>query len=505
MVSDAPRGARPRGRLTTTLRRRAADFVAAGALLRPGERLLLMLSGGADSMALLDIVRAVDRRLGLGLDLAALHVDYATRGAASTRDREIVAAACGALGLPLHVVRLTRKPAAAGFQERAREIRYDAARAIVARGDADLIVTAHNRDDQAETVLYRLIKYAAPSSLRAMRPREQGLARPLLCLGAAELRAYCAERGIAYGHDESNDTVDYRRNLVRHEVLPVLSTINPRVAETLADAAALADDEHAIVAAAVDQAWARVALPPAWLSGDADVESRADAGGEGTGESRGKAGAGPGGEPLWVLDLAALAAEAPALRALCLRRLAAAALGDEALLGRRATQLLERLAAGSAGSQAVTLSATLEAVREYDRLTVRRRRPGHTCAPVVLAPGSSVVFCGRRYHADLIVGPAFERTTTEAWLSVDRPDCEIVLRHPRRGDRLRPFGMAADVLLSDLFGAARVPRARRPLAVVADLDGRPAWVCPGRSSEWFRVTAETPYTLHIFEQATEAT
>ena len=498
MVSGAPTGARPRGRLTADLRRRAADFVAAGALLLPGERLLLMLSGGADSMALLDIVRAVDRRLGLGLELAVLHVDYATRGVASTRDREIVAAACAALGVPLHVVRLARKPAAANFQERAREIRYDAARTLVARGDADLIVTAHNRDDQAETVLYRLVKYAAPSSLRAMRPREQGLARPLLCLGAAELRAYCAERGIAYGHDESNDAVDYRRNLVRHEVLPVLSTINPRVAETLADAAALADQEHAVVAAAVDQAWARVALPAVH---PADGEAGAGPGVDHAGEGRPV----PGGEPPWTLDLRALAAEPPALRALCLRRLAAAALGDEALLGRRATQLLERLAAGSAGSRAVTLSAALEAVREYDRLTVRRRQPDHVCAPAVLAPGSSVVFCGRRYRADLIHGPAFERTTTEAWLSVSRPDCEIVLRHPRRGDRLRPFGMAADVLLSDLFGAGHVPRARRPLAVVADLDGRPAWVCPGRSSEWFRVTAETPYTLHIFEQATEAT
>jgi hypothetical protein len=65
--------------------------------------------------------------------------------------------------------------------------------------------------------------------------------------------------------------------------------------------------------------------------------------------------------------------------------------------------------------------------------------------------------------------------------------------------------MAADVLLSDLFTANRVPRARRPRAVVAELDGEIAWACPGRSSESFRVTERTPYTLHIFEEATEAT
>jgi tRNA(Ile)-lysidine synthase len=336
---------RNRSRLAASLRRRAADFVAAGELLRPGERALLMLSGGADSMALLDLVGSVDRRLGLGLELSALHVDYATRGAASTRDRQIVEDACRVLAVPLHVVALAHKPSGSAFQERARQIRYDAARAVVARGEADVVVSAHNRDDQAETVLYRLAKYAAPSSLRAMRPREAGLARPLLCLGGAELRAYCRELGIAYGEDETNSTVDYRRNLVRHEVLPVLRAINPRVSETLAEAAALADEEHAVLAAAVDEAWGRIARPGVPATGELS----------------------------WALDVRALGDEPAGLRALCLRRLVRCALGDDALITRRLTQGLERLAAASAGSRTVALGRGYEAVREYELLSVRRR------------------------------------------------------------------------------------------------------------------------------------
>ena len=400
-----------------------------------------------------------------------------TRGAASTRDRQIVEEACRALAVPLHVVALAHKPTGSAFQERARQIRYDAARAVVARGEADVVVSAHNRDDQAETVLYRLAKYAAPSSLRAMRPREGGLARPLLCLGGAELRAYCGELGIAYGEDETNSTVDYRRNLVRHEVLPVLRAINPRVSETLAEAAALADEEHAVLVAAVDEAWGRIARPGAPATSELS----------------------------WALDVRALGDEPAGLRALCLRRLVRCALGDDALITRRLTQGLERLAAASAGSRTVALGRGYEAVREYELLSVRRRAGTHACPPVALTPGSSQLFCERRFRAELVAGAAFEKRTDEAWLAVGRPDLEIVLRHPRRGDRLRPFGMAAEVLLSDLFTASRVPRARRPLAVVAELDGEIAWACPGRSSESFRVTEGTPYTLHIFEEATEAT
>ena len=150
---------------------------------------------------------------------------------------------------------------------------------------------------------------------------------------------------------------------MRHDVLPVLEVINPRVAETLAHAAALADEEHAVIAVALDEAWSRVAgLSPL-----------------------------PRGEPSWALDVTALGVEPAALRAMCLRRLARTALGDEALLGRRLTQRLAELAAGAAGSRAVTLGGGYEAVREYDRLTGASpgrgaRVPAHRLATRLVRP-----------------------------------------------------------------------------------------------------------------------
>ena len=216
------------------LERRVTAFVGEQAVLHPGERAMLMLSGGADSMALLAIVRNAARRLGLGLDLAALHVDYATRGADSVRDADIVARACNAAGVPLHVVRLERRLSGGDFQARARELRYREARALAEAHGYDAIVTAHNRDDQAETVLYQLTKYATPRALAGMRPREGRLARPLLCLGATEIREYCRAAGIEYGEDVTNARPVYARNRLRLEVLPLLRAVNPRVVETLA-------------------------------------------------------------------------------------------------------------------------------------------------------------------------------------------------------------------------------------------------------------------------------
>ncbi len=245
------------------LERRVGVFVAEHHVLHPAERAVLMLSGGPDSMALFAIVAALERRLGLGLELLAVHVDYRARGAQSDRDRELVEGACAAAGVPLHVRRLEHPLRGAGFQARARDLRYRYAREVAAREGASAIVTGHNRDDQAETVLYRLAKYASPRGLAGMRPRDGDVARPLLCAGAAELRAYCAAAAIAFGDDASNASAAYARNVLRHEVMPRLEVLNPRLAETLAAAALQAAAEGDVLAAAVAQARRRVAVDPA--------------------------------------------------------------------------------------------------------------------------------------------------------------------------------------------------------------------------------------------------
>ncbi len=467
------------------LERRVADGVVATGALRRGERALLMLSGGADSMALLSLVRAADRRLGLCLRLAALHVDYGLRGADSDRDRCIVERACGDAGLDLHVERLRGRLAGRDFQARAREQRYGLARELVAQRGYEVIVTAHNRDDQAETILYRLAKYASPRGLAGMRSRDGDLARPLLGLGAAEIRDYCRAAGIEYGEDVTNAAPLYARNVLRLEVLPRLEALNPRLAETLAAAAEQAAAEADVLDAVSAAARERVVRPA----------GRGD---------------------LLAVDVSALVAEPPALRALVLHDLLREAMGGEALVERRLVEALLRLAERADDAGRVSLGRGLEAVRGRGALRVRAVAAAHACAPAVVdgaaiaaagEAGLAVGFCGRVWRLRLRDGAAFDREAAlagAAFAGLTAVPRRVTLRHARRGERFAPLGLGGETTAARYLAAARVPVEQRPQAPLLDVDGRAAWVGggPGRVAQAFRVEHSSALTLHVVQEGT---
>jgi tRNA(Ile)-lysidine synthase len=472
------------------LERRVAGFVERENVLRPAEHVLLMLSGGADSMALLALLPGVGARLGLQLRLSALHVDYGARGADSDRDREIVARGCAAAGVPLHVVRLGRRLSGAGFQARARALRYERAGELAAARGCDVVATAHNRDDQAETVLYRLTKYASPRGLAGMRPRERRLARPLLCLGAAEIREYCRTRGIEYGEDVTNARPVYARNALRLEVLPALARLNPRVAETLSDTAAMAAAEADVLAAATAAAAARAAPPLA-----------------------------PG--DLAALDIAALSAEAPALRALVLHDAAREALGGEALVERRVVEALLALCARRDDTGRTSIGRGLEAVRSGGVLRLRRRAPAHVCEPAsvdgaALAGGRGgggrppPPPGGRSFRARLLDGSALERDPARVFVGLAGPPRRVTLRHPRPGERFAPLGLGGETTVARFLAGARAPAPERTRALVLAVDDAVAWVGftdidgarRGRVAQDFRVRESSPCTLLVFEEDT---
>jgi tRNA(Ile)-lysidine synthase len=227
------------------------ERVRAGGLLEPGRAVLALLSGGRDSVCLLDV--AV--RIAGAPHVAALHCNYGLRAEADA-DEAHCAALCDRLGVPLHVHR-PRGPAG-NVQAWAREQRYGAARRLAPDRD---VAAGHTASDQVETVLYRLAASPGRRALLGMAPRDGRLIRPLLGVGRDETAAHCEARGLAWREDASN--LAYARGRVRHELLPVLRAIHPAAEANVLRTLELLRDEATVLDAAVDEALAAAGDPPA--------------------------------------------------------------------------------------------------------------------------------------------------------------------------------------------------------------------------------------------------
>ena len=224
--------------------RRALD--GAGAPVRGGS-LVVALSGGPDSVALLDCLVSLSD--AYGLRLVAAHLDHGLRPE-SPADAAFCAELCARLGVPLEVGRadLAAGPRGAGLEAAARRARRAFLASVARRHGARLVALGHTRDDQAETLLLSLLRGAGRTGLCAMRPRRGWLLRPLLEASRAEVLEHLAARGLASRHDSSNDDPRFRRNRVRHELLPLMeSRLNGRARAALARAAALLADEERLL------------------------------------------------------------------------------------------------------------------------------------------------------------------------------------------------------------------------------------------------------------------
>jgi tRNA(Ile)-lysidine synthase len=215
--------------------------VEEGGLIAGPRPLVVLLSGGRDSVCMLDLVV---RARGEGA-VVALHVDYGLRPE-SHDDADFCASLCSALGVELMTERPVRVEGPGNLQAWARDVRYAAAVRLAEPRDAT-IVTGHTADDQVETILYRLASSPSRRALLGMKERDGRLARPLLGTTRAEVTAYDEGRGLAWREDLSNDGESYARNRVRHGLLPELAAIHPAAAANVLRTAALLRDEAEIL------------------------------------------------------------------------------------------------------------------------------------------------------------------------------------------------------------------------------------------------------------------
>jgi tRNA(Ile)-lysidine synthase len=233
--------ARPNPR-DATLEWAAGRLVTAERLLPPKGPIVVGVSGGPDSMALLHYLGGPGQRARPAPDLVAGHVNHGLRGGDADADEAFVRAQCGAWGIPFRTASVDPRARARArhesMEQAARALRYAALRGMAAQAGADRVAVAHTADDQAETILFRLVRGSGLLGLSGMRPRGrvQGgtVVRPLLTTTREQVLDYLARHGVRHREDATNGTLGPSRNYLRHEILPRLAArLNPSIRETL--------------------------------------------------------------------------------------------------------------------------------------------------------------------------------------------------------------------------------------------------------------------------------
>jgi len=223
--------------------------------LRPGDRVCVAISGGSDSTALLRLLHAANAlpKKALGIGLSAVHINHSLRGAESDADQAFVTDLCLALEIPLYLQTVDTADFAATrkqtIEEAARGLRYEVFRNLLLEAKATHILTAHTLDDQAETVLMKLLRGAWLEGLSAIAPILETppgqILRPLLSLRRETLRDYLRELNQPWREDSSNSDEAFTRNRIRATLMPALRAENPSIDTTLSNLAELAREEEA--------------------------------------------------------------------------------------------------------------------------------------------------------------------------------------------------------------------------------------------------------------------
>lgn len=396
-------------------------------------RLLVAVSGGPDSVALLELLAACAGEFELSLTVA--HVDHgiAPESAAVARG---VAALAARHRLPLVMEALALGPGTS--ETAARSARWSALERMRAAADADWIVTAHHADDQAETVLMRVLRGSGPAGLAGMQLRTRAILRPLLPFRREELAQYLHDRGIPAWSDPANSNARHDRVWIRQQVLPLLGARWPDVSVALNRVASEAERWR--------EAWQEMIAHVPELDLRHERDSISVAGGALRGYSS---------------ELARAVVRALGLRA------------GVIMSGRSAERVMELVARGRSGSW-VPIGRGWRAAMAFGRLRIEQ--PPAVPSPVALQPVPGTVAWGEwSFHLALEAAPERqERRNMTAWVRAG----PMTIRAPQPGDRLQPLGGTGHRTVSRLMQGARIPLGQRRSWPVLEVGGAPVWL-PG--------------------------
>ncbi len=410
---------------------------------------LVALSGGADSVALALELKRLQQE-GRIARVEAAHLHHGIRGFDADADANFVRAFCLRNAIPLTVEQIDVPKLArengVSLELAARNARYAFLNRVLCDRSLDCIALGHHRQDQAETVLLRLIRGTGTDGLAGMRVRSDRLIRPMLYTGRDEIIAYLNERGQTYCTDATNFETDATRNRIRLNLLPILKSLNPSVVSALSDTARFVAQDADYLNALADEAFS-----------DANAER----------------------EKLISLDTP--------IRMRVLRKMLPYRDFTSDDLDR-----LDALLSGQTGD-AVTLKNGVVAWLDAKRLRIGKddQEPFELPVPnegTVRLPNGTLTV--KRVEA-----ATFPCGGSDAYVDADRLIGNVTVRSPKEGDRFTPFGMRGSKLLSDYFTDRKVPRFERNVPIVCDERGA-VFIVGYTVDERMRVTADSKTILH---------
>ncbi len=440
-------------------------------MLPSGGHVLCAVSGGADSVCLLHWLNGLRTQYGFTLTVA--HYNHNLRGDESRRDadfvRSFVETCCPGVELILGSGDVAKQATQtkAGIEETAREMRYAFLQEAALRVGADTIATAHNAEDNAETVLLHLIRGSGLRGLTGIPPRRGNTVRPLLTTRRADIEAYLRIYGLPHVEDSSNTDQRYARNRVRHQLLPLLETMQPRFVDHMTQTAHLLSlDEDCLVSRS------RELLPlpqaiPAGLSAHAP----------------------------------SIANQPDALAVRMVQQLLDSLNGDGGKCTQAHLQAILSLCRGTDPSAQISLPGGVLARRVYDRLELVREDGPQTFDPARLSLPGDTVLPSWTFTVRQTTYASDSQTPYSFYLSCDKVGSELTLRSRRIGDMLarpaRPRRPLKKILIDE-----KIPRFMRDTIPVLDCGGRVAAVAGlGPDSDFFPVPGETCWhiicTSHI--------
>ncbi len=436
---------------------RLRAYIDAQGLCTPGDRILLTVSGGIDSVVMAHLMTAA------GYDCGVAHCNFSLRGQESDDDETFVRAWAAERDLPFYFIRFDTQAYAAehglSIQMAARDLRYAWFRETARAEGYDRIALAHNRNDVAETFLINLTRGTGLRGLTGIRPRHDQLIRPLLFARRDEIESFARVEGIAWREDSSNRSVRYTRNKIRHEILPAFEELNPSFVDTLAATAARLSATEEVFEKYLDEVRPQLLLE----LGDRQLI------------------------PLEKLR------HLPARAALLFELLSP--LGFSPATTGQILQVLD----SPPGRQ--FSSPTHRLLKDRDFL--------------IITPLSGEEEQERRYYIEEgMTGlseplrlrlTAFERDDTfviprdpaVAVIDYDKLSWPLVLRHWQPGDYFRPLGMEGMKKLSDFFIDEKVPRDEKEKIWLITEGDRIVWIPGMRLDDRYKITDETKKVLRI--------